>query len=141
MGLPGDRRVAKAGALAGETGEQVQAEPEADKGENWRLRIISGKLASGGVAPSARRSRAKAPGRNTKRAAAPKQAEIAAEAPTIGLSSNGLIANCASAPATAPATFSARNLTAPKRRATGAPKAVSQIPFSSKWVHEPCSSA
>ena len=75
------------------------------------------------------------------RAAAAISPESAAEAPISGEKSIGSAAQCASAPATAVIAKNARNRPEPKRRATGGPKAISQIELTTTCVHEPCSRA
>ncbi len=58
-----------------------------------------------------------------------------------GEKSMGALAQCASAPAIAVAAMNTRNRTVPKRRATGGPKATSQIVLSRTCVHDPCRKA
>ena len=76
-----------------------------------------------------------------KRVAAAISPESAAEAPISGVKSIGKTSQWASAPAIAVRAKKATKRSAPKRRATGGPKATSHTEFSSTWVHEPCRNA
>ena len=71
------------------------------------------------------------------RVTAPMSPDTAPEAPMSGANSIGALIQCASALKIAVTAMKMRNRIVPKRRATGGPKATSQMVLMRTCVHEP----
>ena len=143
MGLPGDGLVVAGDRDRTHPEQKIQSEPHRDECEDARIAQRIAKRQGRHLVAFLRCRRSAAVRRAGTQSASPPPSRLkcVAEAPTIGTIWPKWVTRCASAPVAAVAAQNARKRTAPNRRASGVPKATSQIELKPRCIQSPWISA